>query len=151
LLLALSLMWAVSSSSFIGMKKYIDVAAAVILSSNKVLAARRRPKKHLAGYWEFPGGKVEVGETPEVCLERELQEELGIRSRVVGFLGESLFDYETKAVRLLAYQVEHLEGEFQLIDHDDLRWLRVDELASVKWAPADIPLLEFCRVIMART
>ena len=84
-------------------------------------------------------------------MERELQEELGIRSRVVGFLGESLFDYETKAVRLLAYQVEHLEGEFQLIDHDDLRWLRVDELASVKWAPADIPLLEFCRVIMART
>ncbi len=139
------------ASNFVIMKRHIDVAAAVILIDKRVFAARRKPGMHLAGYWEFPGGKVEAGETPEKCLQRELQEELGITTRVGCFLGESLYDYDTKVVRLLAYQVEHIEGEFQLIDHDDLCWLAVDELASVEWAPADIPLLEFCREIMVNS
>lgn len=149
--MALSLIAGLRSSIFIGMKNCIDVAAAVILADNRVFAARRKSGMHLAGYWEFPGGKVEAGETPENCLLRELQEELGITAKVGGFLGESLYDYDTKVVRLLAYQVEHLEGEFQLIDHDELRWLAADELASVEWAPADIPLLEYCRELMVNS
>ena len=123
-------------------KTIIDVTAALILTGGRVLAARRGPGKHLEGYWEFPGGKLEQGETPEACLERELTEEFGIGSTVGVFIGESLYDYGEKVVRLLGYEVEHAAGEFELVDHDELRWLEVDQLADVKWAPADIPLVE---------
>jgi mutator protein MutT len=123
------------------MRKKIDVAAAIIVRDKKVLAARRKPGKHLAGYWEFPGGKVEHGETPEHCLARELKEELNITATIGSFLGESVYDYGAKIIRLMAYRVEHLSGEFELIDHDELRWLAVDELDSVQWAPADISLM----------
>jgi mutator protein MutT len=133
------------------MKKQIDVAAAIILFDGKVFAARRKPGVHLAGYWEFPGGKIESGETPEQCLSRELQEELCIATKIGKHIGESLYDYGSKVVRLIAYQVEHLEGHFQLIDHDELRWLAADELESVEWAPADIPLVELCRELLKAT
>jgi mutator protein MutT len=124
------------------MKKQIDVTAAIIVKDNKVFAARRKAGAHLAGFWEFPGGKLEAGETTEQCLARELQEEFQITTRVGAFVGESVYDYGTKIVRLMAYQVEHLSGDFELIDHDELRWLALDDLNSVEWAPADIPLVE---------
>jgi len=124
------------------MKKQIDVTAAIIVKNGKVFAARRKSGIHLAGFWEFPGGKLESGETPEQCLSRELQEEFSITTRVGAFIGESVFDYGTKVVRLMAYQVEHMAGDFELIDHDQSRWLALDELNSVEWAPADIPLVE---------
>ena len=124
------------------MKKEIKVSAAIIVKDGKVFAARRKPSIHLAGFWEFPGGKLEAGETPEQCLARELKEEFTITTRVGVFVGESVFDYGTKIVRLMAYEVEHLAGDFKLIDHDELRWLGLDDLNSVEWAPADIPLVE---------
>src|SRR6056297_3596411 len=105
------------------MKSVINVTAAVIVKDGKVLAARRAPGKHLEGYWEFPGGKLEPLETPENCLERELTEEFAIRSKVGAFIAESVYDYGTKIVRLLAFEVEHISGEFKLTDHDELRWL----------------------------
>lgn len=120
----------------------IRVTAAVIVKNGKVLAARRGPGKHLEGYWEFPGGKLEENETPESCLERELTEEFSISSRVGAYIGESVYDYGEKIVRLLSYEVQHIAGEFKLVDHDELRWLAIDQLADVKWAPADIPLVE---------
>lgn len=120
----------------------IVVTAAVIEKDAKILAARRGRGKHLEGFWEFPGGKLEAGETPEQCLARELAEEFGIESRVGEFIGESVFDYGGKIIRLIAYQVVHLSGEFQLEDHDEIRWLSLNELGDIMWAPADIPLLE---------
>ena len=120
----------------------LNVTAAIIEKEGRVLAARRRAGSHLAGYWEFPGGKLEEGETPEVCLRRELTEEFKIDSNIGLFVGESIYDYGTKVIRLMAYLVEHIEGEFELIDHDDMRWLSLDELNEVNWAPADIPLVE---------
>jgi mutator protein MutT len=131
------------------MKKQIDVTAAIIVKDKKVFAARRKAGMHLAGYWEFPGGKLEAGETPEQCLARELQEELQITTRVGTFVGESVYDYGSKLVRLVAYQVEHLSGDFEMIDHDELRWLDFDELDSVEWAPADIPLVEQYKKLVA--
>jgi len=106
------------------------------------LAARRGPGKHLEGYWEFPGGKLEKNESPEGCLERELFEEFGISSKVGAYIGESVYDYGEKVVRLMGYEVEHTAGDFNLVDHDELRWLEIDQLSDVKWAPADIPLVE---------
>ena len=123
-------------------KTILNVTAAVIVKDNKVLAARRGPGKHLEGYWEFPGGKLEENETPEECLERELAEEFSISSRVGAYIGESVYDYGEKVVRLLAYEVEHTAGNFELVDHDELRWLEINQLADLKWVPADIPLVE---------
>lgn len=123
-------------------KNKIDVTAALIVKDGRILAARRAPGKHLEGHWEFPGGKLEENETPEGCLERELFEEFSISSRVGAYVGQSVYDYGEKVVRLLGYEVEHLSGDFELVDHDELRWLEIDQLADVNWAPADIPLVE---------
>jgi len=120
----------------------INVTAAIIEKKGKILAARRKPGSHLAGYWEFPGGKMEDGESPEECLHRELAEEFKIDSNIGLFIAESIYDYGTKVIRLMAYLVDHVEGEFELIDHDDIRWLSLDEINEVNWAPADIPLVE---------
>jgi len=89
-------------------KKQIDVTAAIIVKDHKAFAARRKQGTHLAGYWEFPGGKLEQGEAPEQCLARELQEEFKITTRIGDFVAESIYDYGSKIVRLLAYQVEHV-------------------------------------------
>tara|TARA_R110002110_G_scaffold415748_1_gene654844 strand:+ start:79065 stop:80048 length:984 start_codon:yes stop_codon:yes gene_type:complete len=124
------------------MKNVIEVTAAIIVKDGKVLAARRGPGKHLEGYWEFPGGKLEENESPESCLERELKEEFNIASTVGGYIGESVYDYGEKVVRLLGYEVQHTGGEFELVDHEELRWLKIDQLTDVTWAPADIPLVE---------
>ena len=96
----------------------------------------------MGGYWEFPGGKIESGESPEECLHRELREELGIDSKIGSFFGESCYDYGTKEIRLLCYFVDYLGGIITLIDHDTISWLPVHRLLSLTWAPADMPLVE---------
>ncbi|MDK9705895.1 MAG: (deoxy)nucleoside triphosphate pyrophosphohydrolase [Desulforhopalus sp.] len=120
----------------------LDVAAGIIVKNGCVLAARRRPGLHLAGYWEFPGGKVEPGETPQQCLRRELLEEFGIYCEVSAFLGESIHDYGSKVVRLLGFLTVHTGGTFLLRDHDQIIWLSPEELPHLCWAPADIPLVK---------
>jgi len=123
--------------------KLTTVTAAVIAKKGKFLAACRA-KGHLAGYFEFPGGKLEDEETPQKCLQRELQEEFEVNCLVKDFICESIYHYDEKSIRLLAYYVE-LEDEnchFELNNHCEIRWLEVSELKSVKWAPADIPVVE---------
>ena len=120
----------------------IDVTAAIIQREGQILAARRKEGSHMAGYWEFPGGKIEFGETPEQCLQRELKEELNIESRIGPFFEESCFDYGTKQIRLLSYFVDYIGGTFTLNDHDEIKWLHVHQLLTLEWAPADIPLVE---------
>ncbi|MBU2643629.1 NUDIX domain-containing protein [bacterium] len=133
------------------MKKKIDVTAAIIVDSDKVLAARRKPGVHLAGYWEFPGGKIKEGETPENCLIRELQEEFSITATIGPFFGESTYEYGSTIVRLMAYVVEHYTGAFKLIDHDDICWLTVEDLHTVEWAPADVPLVDLYQALIRTT
>jgi mutator protein MutT len=115
-------------TKFSGFYMAIEVTAAVIVKGGEFLSAKRSPGKHLAGHWEFPGGKIELGETPEQCLKRELKEEFTISSEIGEFVAESIFDYGDKRIRLLAYKVKHLSGEFQLIDHDEIRWLPIEAL-----------------------
>jgi 8-oxo-dGTP diphosphatase len=120
----------------------INVTAAVMIREGKVLIARRAAGRHLGGKWEFPGGKVEQGETPEECLARELKEEFEVEVKVGGFLMESVFHYDDvgTTIRLLAYQTEYLGGNFRLRDHDKTEWVSPDELKKYELAPADVPI-----------
>ena len=95
----------------------------------------------MAGKWEFPGGKLEPNETPEECLQRELMEELSIQTRIGSFIGESIYEYDHGAIKLIGYEVEHLSGEFVLTVHDDMKWVGVGELLEYDLAPADVPLI----------
>jgi mutator protein MutT len=119
------------------------VTAAILERNGLFFAARRKPGKHLAGYWEFPGGKIEPNESPQQCLAREMKEEFGVQVEVGAYLGESIYDYGHKVIQLKAYRVTWLKGIFKLRDHDEVTWLEADELHSLKWAPADVPLLNF--------
>lgn len=118
----------------------IRVTAAIIIHDNRVVVARRAPGEKLAGKWEFPGGKIEPGETPEKCLARELAEEFSIQARVGEFVASSTCHYDHDSIELLAYRVEHIAGDIRLSVHDQLAWVLLSELHQIDFAAADIPL-----------
>jgi 8-oxo-dGTP diphosphatase len=120
----------------------IIVAAAVLEKNGRILIARRKHGDRLADKWEFPGGKLEEGETPEACLRRELQEELGIDVVVGGFVGRSCHRYPHGEIELLAYRVIHLSGDFQLHDHEEIRWVPTADLPAHDFSAADIPIVK---------
>ncbi len=113
------------------------VTAAVIEERGRVLLARRGPGRNLAGKWEFPGGKVEPGETPEESLARELEEELAIRTRVGELLCRTSFEHDGMTLELLVYRVERTGGEPQLREHLELAWVSPEEVASFDLADSD--------------
>jgi 8-oxo-dGTP diphosphatase len=118
----------------------IEVVAAIIKKDGKILIARRKKGSHMEGMWEFPGGKIEVGETPQQCLERELKEEFEIICKAGEFVAESIFNYGIKVVKLSGYFAEHLDGEFVLNDHSEIKWVTPGEFSDFEFAPADIPI-----------
>lgn len=120
----------------------IDVTAAIWVENGKVLIARRRPGVSQAGLWEFPGGKVRTGETPEQCLRREIQEELGVQIAVGSFFGESVHAYEAETIRLLAYRISVKNGEICLNDHAELAWVAMADLGGYRFCAADVPLVQ---------
>ncbi len=122
------------------MEKIIDVAAAVIRKNGLILVSRRAKGEHLEGKWEFPGGKIESHETPEQCLQRELKEEFTINARTGAFIGESIFYYPDKSIRILAYEVVWLGGNFMLRVHDKIDWVRPEDILAKEMAAADIPI-----------
>lgn len=124
------------------MKKRVSVVGAVIVRDGLVLAAKRGAAMSIGGLWEFPGGKVEGSETPEAALERELREELRCGVRVGAHVETTVHEYDAVIVELATYRCELIAGEPVLTEHDEVRWLRPDELMSVDWAPADIPAVE---------
>ncbi|WPU91531.1 (deoxy)nucleoside triphosphate pyrophosphohydrolase [Mucilaginibacter sabulilitoris] len=121
----------------------IPVAAAVIFKEGQLLIARRAAHKSQAGFWEFPGGKIEVGETPEACLLRELKEELAIEVKVNHFLMESIHHYDQISIVLKAYHCSYLNGDIQLHDHDLVEWISLSEFDQFNFAPADRPFLPY--------
>ena len=119
----------------------LQVTAGIIKKNEKILIARRKSGKHLAGFWEFPGGKQEEHETPEECLKREIREELGIEIRVKSHFMDSIFHYPEKSIRLVVFRAEYLSGEVVLTDHDKAEWVAVNELRQYDFAPADKPIV----------
>jgi 8-oxo-dGTP diphosphatase len=120
----------------------IEVTAAVFLRDGRVLLARRPAGDPLEGKWELPGGKVEAGETPEMCLARELTEECGVTVTVGSAFAQSDYNYPHVAIRLLAYRIEAWTGELLPRAHDALAWVNREQLEACDVAPADIPILE---------
>lgn len=119
----------------------LRVTAGIIEREGRVLVARRKRGRREELLWEFPGGQVEAGETPEECLKRELREELGIETRVGAFVGSSVFAYAWGDVTLLAYRVVVVAGEPRaLADHEEVRWARIAELEAYDFAAADVPI-----------
>jgi 8-oxo-dGTP diphosphatase len=117
-----------------------DVTAAIIIKEGKVLIARRALGENHAGGWEFPGGKIEPGETPEQCLKRELFEELSIDTKIKGFFAESVYEYSTGSIRLLAYFADILRGDIGLSVHDQIEWAEPGHLLDYNLLPADLPI-----------
>lgn len=118
------------------------VTAAVLIEEGRVLIARRKEGDFLARKWEFPGGKVEEGETPEEGLKREMREELQIEVNVGEYLGESVYHYEHGSIQLLAYRIYRKAGALLPTVHEEVRWVRLDRLAEYDFSPADVPFVE---------
>lgn len=130
----------------IGTPIELDVAAAVmrrqINSSTWQTLTMRRSSGAMQGYWEFPGGKREDGETMSECLVREIQEELDLTIHVDEFLAVHEHQTGSMIIRLHAFIVTHWTGELKMIDHDKMQWLGTGDLLSVNWSPADIPFVQ---------
>jgi 8-oxo-dGTP diphosphatase len=120
----------------------ILVTAGVVIREGRVLVARRKAGSHLGGLWEFPGGKLEPGESPEECLARELREELGISVRVGRVLETVYHRYPEKNVLLLFYACQITGGEPQALDAANVAWVRRAELSDLEWVPADVTFVE---------
>jgi 8-oxo-dGTP diphosphatase len=118
------------------------VTAAVFRRGETVLLTRRQPGQKLAGFWEFPGGKVEAGETLQGCLEREIAEELGWIIRAGEIIATSEHVYEHGAIRLVALAAVILSGVLHPTVHDRLEWVPVPRLLEYRLSPADIPIAE---------
>lgn len=126
----------------------IEVVGAVIRRGAEVLIAQRLPGKHEALLWEFPGGKLEPGESPEACLVREIDEELGVTIRVGPPLGEVTHDYGERRIHLTCYWADLVAGEPRALECHAIRWVRTEELGGFAFAGADVPLVaELKRVL----
>jgi 8-oxo-dGTP diphosphatase len=120
----------------------IRVTAAIIRDGGQVLITRRTGSGDpLAGKWEFPGGKIEEGESPEVCLSRELREELGVAVCVGEPLGSVVHTYPRGTIELLFYAVTIVSGSLSLKAHDRYAWVRPAEMSGFDFAPADLPMV----------
>ena len=128
--------------------KTIKVVAAVIcdsLQEKKRIFATARGYGEYKGQWEFPGGKIEPGETPQQALVREIQEELDTTIRVGELIETIEYDYPDFHLSMECFWCEVIEGELVLLEAQEGRWLTKDELDSVKWLPADLGLIEKVR------
>jgi len=134
--------WFVAAEA--GGMKSIKVVAAIIRRGGEVLATQRGYGE-FKDWWEFPGGKVESGETPEAALEREISEELEAAIRVIRPVTDVSYDYETFHLDMRCFLCELVGDGLTLLEHESAAWLDAATLGSVKWLPADIQVVETIR------
>ena len=120
--------------------KKINVVAAIIKQDNKIFATQRGYGEFKGG-WEFPGGKIEAGETPEEALIREIKEELNVEIAVGKHIGTVEYDYPTFHLSMQCFMAEISDGELVLHEHESAKWLTKDTLGSVDWLPADVEVV----------
>lgn len=120
--------------------KTINVVAAVIMKEGRVFATQRGYGEFKDG-WEFPGGKVEAGESPEEALRREIREELEVEVNVDDLIDTIEYDYPAFHLSMKCYACTIAGGSPHLLEHEAARWLSADQLDSVAWLPADITLI----------
>lgn len=120
--------------------KTINVVAAVIMKEGEVFATQRGYGEFKDG-WEFPGGKVEAGESPEEALRREIREELEVEVNVGDLIDTIEYDYPAFHLSMKCYACTIAGGSPHLLEHEAARWLSADQLDSVAWLPADITLI----------
>jgi 8-oxo-dGTP diphosphatase len=123
--------------------KHIHVACAIIERDGLILAAQRSAAMSLPLKWEFPGGKIDRGETAEECLRREIVEELGIRVCVGKSLPASTHHYQAFTVTLYPYICQIEAGEIVLLEHSAILWLPPEKLQNIDWAEADLPVIQY--------
>jgi 8-oxo-dGTP diphosphatase len=129
----------------------IHVVGAAIIKDGKCLVAQRAPGMSLAGKWEFPGGKPENGETPEAALARELHEEMGANTDIGKWVGrgESMVGNTRIVLDVYVGQLGN-SHELRAHEHSELRWVDAEELASLDWPDADIPIIPLVQELMRR-
>ena len=132
--------------------KTVKVVAAVITACNdngeKIIFATQRGYGEFKDGWEFPGGKVEPGETPQEALKREIMEELETEIKVGDLIETSEYDYPTFHLSMDCFWAEIVKGDLVLREHEAAKWLTKEQLGSVDWLPADLGLVEKVRVEM---
>lgn len=121
----------------------IDVVGAVIKNSeDDILCALRSKNMTLPGVWEFPGGKMEPGETPVDTIVREIKEELGCEIEVGDFISDDVYEYSNVIVRLITYYATIISGTPLAKEHEKIEWIKKENLHDLVWAPADIPTVD---------
>ena len=126
-------------------RKQIEVVAAIIYDAEGRIFATQRGYGEWEGWWEFPGGKMEAGESPEEALQREIWEELETRIVIERLVTTVEWDYPKFHLKMHCYWCHVESGSLILKEHEAARWLAKDELESVKWLPADLQILEKIR------
>ena len=121
-------------------KKTIEVVAAIIIHDGKLFATQRGYGEW-KDWWEFPGGKIELGELPENALKREIREELATDIEVDDLLTTVEYDYPKFHLTMHCYLCSIISGQLSLLEHEDARWLTKDNLNSVRWLPADLEII----------
>jgi len=122
--------------------KPIQVSCLLLFHQGKILATQRGAAMDLAGYWEFPGGKIESDESPEDSLVREINEELSIDIRICGALTPVLYAYPTKLIQLIPFLGTWQGGSLKLTEHAQSQWLGKEDLLSLNWASADLAIVQ---------
>ena len=128
--------------------KTVRVVAAVIRDNNRIFATQRG-YGDLKGGWEFPGGKIEKGETPQEALKREIMEELDTEIKVGELLEIIEYDYPTFHLSIDCFWAEIVSGDLILKEHEAAKWLAMESLDSVDWLPADVRLIETIKTCCA--
>ncbi len=130
------------------MLKRIEVVAALIRDGDKIFATQRGYGEY-KDFWEFPGGKIEPGETPEAALKREIKEELATEIDVNEYVGTVDYDYPDFHITLLLYLCSMVSGSLELLEHESAKWLLASELDTVSWLPADLEIIPKLKSLLA--
>jgi 8-oxo-dGTP diphosphatase len=120
----------------------MKVVCGIISNGGKLFIARRREGKSLSGYWEFPGGKINEGESEREALTRELVEELNMEVEIVERIGAFPHHYEDFSIILIGFKCKLIKWKGMMTDHDKAEWMLLNELVKYDFAPADLPIIE---------